>query len=108
MAKTPIRKRVMATERKAVIGSWRIKVIAAEKGNGEQKQARAGCEAKPVALKEVDACSETKCHVEEKVDAHGGLFPKKKIERPAEQNDDEPETIWVGFHGDLQKEFLKG
>ncbi len=77
-----------------------------EKGNGDQEQARASREAKPVRLQKINACDKTKRHEEEKVDARG-LLPKKEIERPAEQNDDGPEAVWVGFHGNLHDEFFQ-
>ena len=35
--------------------------------------------------------------IDGKVEAEG-LLPKEKIERPAKQNNDGPETVGIGFH----------
>jgi hypothetical protein len=51
MVKTPMRKMVIAIERKTVIGSWRKKVIAERKRIGSRSRLERGARRSPSALR---------------------------------------------------------
>ena len=93
-------------DRKTVIGSRRIKVIAAKNAMGSRSRPDARARRSPSVRRSRIPVKITERHKNGKVDPKG-FFPKKEIKCPPQQDNNSPKAVWIGFHANLHERFAQ-